>query len=423
MTAPAGASSTRRANSTPQLAMIVGYGLVGVSAFALLAAGPRLLGPEGHTSLALAWTLVTIVGLGIAAPGEQTITRGIAAGAGTGIVLAVGRRMALLPVLCAIGLPLVLNAGPLEIADGALWATAFTAAAAAWVALACIRGVLAGRHRFAAYAMVLLVEAVGRVGLVGLAFWWRPQAPLLLGGAIVLPLIAAAVLGWWFLRRRHEVLDRAIAEDSTLEHGSITAVAVLIQVCLSTAPLWLSGQSTDAALAGAFVSATSYMRIPLLLAGGLYGPILAEAARRFAARDRVGVRNRTLVGLAAGVGGTTVATLLLLLAAGPALLVLYGSGIGISVGVLAWLGFGTVASVASNVLTQVLYGCQSAPAAAMAWVPPAVLTTVLLASAGGDELRISVAMAVGQVVAVASLALLLPRALPGRSERIADEPT
>ncbi len=397
--------------------MVVGYGLVGVSAFALLAAGPRLLGGAGLLG----------AGADLDARDHRRDRHRCAGraghhtrdglGSGTGVVLAVGRRMAVLPVLCAVFLPLGLSIAQREISDEALWVTTVVASAAAWVALASVRGVLAGRHRFAAYAMVLLTEAATRVFFVVLAFAWRPNAALLLGGAVVVPLVAAAAVGWWFLRRRHEVLSRTIAEDSSREHGAMTTVALLGQVCLSTAPLWLSWQSTDDAIAGAFVSATSYMRIPLLLAGGLYGPILAEAARQFAAGNRSGVANRTLAGLIAGIGGTTAAVAILLFAAEPALFILYGGDIGLAPAVLVWLGFTTIASVASNVAMQVLFGCQRALSAAAAWVPPALLTTALLATAGGDVLWMSVSMAIGQVVATLLLLALLPRALPQHVER------
>ncbi len=201
-------------------------------------------------------------------------------------------------------------------------------------------------------------------------------------------------------------------EDTRREQAAITAVALFGQVCLSTAALWLQWQSADAAVAGAFVSATAYFRIPLLLAGGLYGPTLADAARQYALGNRAGVLQRTAGALAAGVGGSTVIVGLLLLASPAALFVLYGADIGLASPVLVLLGVGTIATVAGNIVTQVLYGCQRAPSAALAWAPPALVTTVLYALSDGDVTRLAAAMAAGQVLAVVVLLALLPRALP-----------
>lgn len=399
--------------SLSQLSMIVGFGGVGLSAFVLLAAGPRILGPDGYSALALTWTIVTIVGIGIASPGEQTITRGLASGAGTGIVIAVGRRLLLVPLGCLIVLPIALNASGKPVEDKGLWVGTVCMAALSWVGLACVRGLLAGRHRFAAYAVTLATEAIVRIGTIGFAFF-AGDGRLMLSLSVFLPLALSAAVGWALYQRRGEDFEAPITEDSRLEQVSITGVALMGQICLSTAPLWLSWQSPDAAIAGAFVSATSYMRVPLLLAGGLYGPILADAARQYAAGNRGAVASRTFAGLVAGAGGSSFAVVVLLLISGPALMILYDGDIGLSNAVLIWMGVTTIGSVASNILTQVMFACQRAPAAALAWVLPAAATTVLLATAAGDVLRMSRDMAIGQLLATAVLLALLPYALPAR---------
>jgi len=398
-------------------AMVVGYGAVGASAFALLAAGPRLLGPDGYSSLALTWTVVTIIGIGVAAPGEQTITRSIAAGGEDGVVAAVARRLALLPVVAALLLPAAVALFDVEVRDAGVWALTLTLSAGSWVALAGARGVLAGWHRFDRYAATLLTESISRVVLVAVALLDDARALAWLAASVAVPLMASAAVGWWALRGRVDLAAQSFPEDSRREQTSITAVAMLGQVCMSTAPLWLHWQSADEALSGAFVSATSYMRIPLLLAGGIYGPILAQAAQAYAERDRQRVWNRTLAGLFAGVGGSGVGVLILLLVSGPALTLLYGGDIGLSSAVLVLLGLSTVGSVAGNVLTQVQYGCEQSSSTVIAWLPAAVLTTLLFATSGGDVGRMAASMALGQFVAVAGLLVLLPRALPRMQRR------
>ena len=398
--------------SMQHIVMVLGFGSVGVSAFALLAAGPRLLGPNGYTSLALTWTVVTIIGIGIAAPGEQTITRGIASGSDDGVLMAVARRLAVVPLLTVLLLPTAVMVLNQEIQDAALWTTTLTVSAIGWALLACVRGMLAGRGRFGMYAVTLLTEATGRIALVVLAVLVPSQAMALLAGAVVLPLVAAGAVGWWALRDGVDLAAPVYGEDSRREHFAITAVAVLGQICLSTAPLWLQWQSTDRAIAGAFVTATSYMRIPLLLAGGLYGPTLSDPTRQFAARSRAGVLSRTGIALLTGVGGVGAVVVLLLVAAGPALTLLYGSDSGLSIGLLAMLGLATVGAIASNILTQVLYGCERAPSAVLAGFPAAAITTLLYALAAGDVERLGRSMAAGQLIAALGLLALLPRSLP-----------
>ncbi len=401
-----------RLQSLGPLAMVVGYGAVGASAFALLAAGPRLLGPDGYSSLALTWTVVTIIGIGVAAPGEQTITRSIAAGSDDGVVAAVARRLTVLPVVATLLLPGAVLLLDQQVRDVGIWTSTLVVSAASWVVMACTRGTLAGRHRFDQYAATLLTESATRIVLVAVA-WLAPAYALWwLAASVALPLVASAGVGLLALRRSVDLSAESFPEDSRREHLSITSVALLGQVCMSTAPLWLHWQSADEALAGAFVSATSYMRIPLLLAGGLYGPILAQAAQAYAAWDRHRVWNRTLVGVFTGVGGSSAMVFVLFVASGPALTLLYGGNIGLSNAVLLLLGLSTIGSVASNVLTQVLYGCERSPSASLAWIPPAFVTTLLFASSDGDVGRMAASMAVGQIIAVVGLLALLPRALP-----------
>ena len=55
-------------------AVTVGNVGIAISVAAMLAAGPRLLGPGPFVGLGLAWTLTTVFGYGLAMPTEQLIT-------------------------------------------------------------------------------------------------------------------------------------------------------------------------------------------------------------------------------------------------------------------------------------------------------------------------------------------------------------
>ena len=389
-----------------------GYVAVGVSGFALLASGPRLLGSIEYSLLAVAWTMVTIVGVGLAQPGEQTVTRVIAGGGQHGVSRTVVLRL-LVVAAAALLLPALSWTGRSPwFGASALWAWSVVIAVAGWALVSGPRGRLAGASDFRSYSAVLLAEAFVRM-LVIAAAWALPSlAAPLLAAAIGVPLVAAAVVAV-VLARRHNTDSRPAERPAHFqEQGVITAVALLGQVALSTAPLWLQAQSPDAALAGAFVTATSYFRIPILFIGGLAAVALTAVSASVSNGDvgsaRRQARGSLLGATAVGVAG---ASALLLLA--PLLLRLYyGQQIDLGPGVLMTLAATTVLAIAAGMLTQVLYGARRGATALAVWAIATAVTTLLLATARGDVLRTAVGVAIGQLIATAALALASVRALP-----------
>lgn len=386
--------------------MIAGYGAAGLSGFALLAAGPRVLGQDGYTAMALAWTVITVIGYGISLPGEQVVTRRIAAGAGVGTVRPIMRRMLFAtPAIVAV-LPLTLDEGTSG-HRSALWFTSLLAAAVASAAVAGFRGELAGGGAFGSYALLLFVEAGARLLLVIMALVIPGAGPTMLAAALAAPLILCAFLGQRWAKRMRLPADREMPEDTRLEHFSVTLVSLLIQICLSSAQFWLYQQSSDAAVSGAFVTATAYLRIPSLLAIGLYSPLLSEAAEAFADGRSRAVTRATSRALLLGGGGAAVMVALLLAFADLGMSILYGPATGLPFSTLVWLGVSTVVSIAATIVTNVLFGCSRATAAAIAWIPPALLSTALFASAGAETTRLAIAATLGQVLALALLSGIL----------------
>ncbi len=399
----------------------ISYGAVGLSAFVLLGSGPRLLGVDEYSFLAIAWTLVTIYGLGIATPGEQTVTRSIAAGHDHAIRARVRHRLLLAAAPFALAWLLALAGwwhplGP----DSSLWLFGTLVAVIGWAVIPGPRGTLAGSGDFRGFSMVLGIEAALRVVMVGAA--WvvgTSAAPLVLSLSMGVPtLIAAGAAAW--LRRVHRHPVGAPVVRLRLEQTAITVVALAIQVVLSTAPLWLeSHPEVSAATAGAFVSASSYMRVAMIFAGGIQAVVLSQSAALAEQGDVAGLRQvaRHNVGVAGVVAGLVTGALLAL--SGPGLTILYGPGIGISLGTLAMLGLATVVFVIANVATQVFLGCRRSVSAALAWVLAAIVTTAALAilatSAAGAALAILIGVVLGTVV----LAFLLPRAIRGVTTGVA----
>ena len=391
------------------------WGAVGGSAFVLLASGPRLLGVDIYSALAVAWTVVTIFGMGLAIPGEQTVTRAVAGGHVRGVAGAVRTRLlALAALTLAFLIPPALGSETL-LGTSAIWPAGIVFGAIGWALVAGPRGRLTGAGRFHEYSALLAVEAVIRIALCLAAWLFRDQAPWLLSLAMGLPLLIAAGIGQWFLRADASA-RKGRGSALLAEQGAMTAVALAAQVVLSTAPLWLAARGVEgAAAAGAFVSATSYMRVPSLFAGGIQAMVLSRssAAARIGDTAAVAGLARRSALLAAGVCTAVVAVLLAV--SGPALLLLYGPGIDIGWGVLVVLGASTVIFVSGNVITQVYLGCRRSVSAAVIWVVAAVVTTVALAVLATSSAGAAWAGLIGVAVGLAALLALLSRTVRGVS--------
>jgi O-antigen/teichoic acid export membrane protein len=400
---------------TPALRQVggtsAGYVLVGASGFALLACGPRLLGSGQYSVLAVAWTITTIFGAGLAQPGEQTITRVIAAGGDRHVVRVVTLRLAalaalslVLPVLGGFGLDPLLR-------DSTLWASAVVGAFVGWALLVGPRGQLAGAHAFGAYAAVMAVEALARIALCAAALLKRDAAAGLLAAALCVPLVLSAGVARVLAARLQMPAGDPAGQSHRREQGAITAVSALIQVVLSSAPLWLQVKSADPAVAGAFVTLTTYLRVPLLAVGGVFVVTLSRVSAAVAADDRPRARRVAVVATGSTAGASGVLMLALLVGSGPGLHLLYGRELRVDLGVALLLAASTLLAIVGSVLTQVLYGTERSHAAVLAWGLGAAVATVQLAVAGGHVLPAAAAVATGQAVATAALGIQTWRAL------------
>lgn len=417
-----------RSLSTPT----VGYVAVGVSAFALLAAGPRVLGQDAYSDLAVAWTVSTIFGFGVAIPGEQTVIRGVAGGSTGPVTRHVRTRLLLATtpiLLCAVAAGMGVG---LFGVDEPIWWVATAVAAIGWALLMSPRGSLAGRGDFTAFGVALIIEAAIRVALVALAMVvprGSAASTWLLAGAVGLPLLVAA--GAAVALRRHALEsadsagdepDRSLAA-STLsrpatpggtagEQSSLTALALAMQVLLNSAPLWLSARpEVSAATAGLYVSVTSYMRIPALFTGGALAVVLSRASSMHADGDRGALRAMLSYHLRVIGGLTSALTLLLILAAPVGLAILYGRGTQVGWLVLALIGIATVLFSIGNLATSALIGMQRAGAAAGVWALAAVCASVGLAFVPPTLVGASWAVLVGVVVGCIGAAVVLARGL------------
>ena len=415
----------------------VGYVAVGISAFALLAAGPRVLGQDAYSDLAVAWTVSTVFGFGVAVPGEQTVVRGVAGGSAGAVTRHVLFRLLLATTPILVCAAFAVAGVDLLGVEAPIWWLATAVAAIGWAVLMGPRGSLAGRGNFAAFGVVLIVEAVGRVALVAgamVAPRGSDGSTWLLAAAVGLPLLVAAgaavVLGRRALASAQAQdaapslsLSAAPVPQPVVTHGtageqsSLTALALAMQVLLNSAPLWLSARpEVSAATAGLYVSVTSYMRIPALFTGGALAVVLSRASSMHSDGDRGALRGMLAYHLRVIGGLTSALTLLLILAAPVGLAVLYGRGTHVGWLVLVVIGVATVLFSLGNLATSALIGMRRSGAAAAVWVLAAVCATAGLAVVPPTLIGASWAVLVGVVVGCVGAAVVLIRGLAPTSQ-------
>ena len=284
---------------------------------------------------------------------------------------------------------------------------------------------MAGSGRFHAYGVAPVTEAGTRILLCGVA-WLLPRPDIWLAMAVVVPLLAAA----WAARRR--VKARTVAASARGPHpapaadpatanprpaptssfGALATVSLSFVTIMNAAPLVIQWRLPGAA-AGQYVSAMTYMRIPMLLTTGFLTVVLSATAAAWARRDR-----REL-GRAIGVAATGSALALGFSAAvwavsGPALTLYYGLAIDLGAGVLALLGAATTLAVAASLFSQIGLGALRQPRLALVWAGSAALTIAGLLIWGTSPLSITAVVVVGLsgcLGAAVGIALALRREL------------
>jgi O-antigen/teichoic acid export membrane protein len=394
-----------------------GYVTVGVSGFVLLASGPRLLGHDEYSVLAIAWTIATIIGVGVGQPGEQTVTR-VTAGTGSPhVAAAVQRRLAVVAGLTLL-LPVLAWTGHLPLlGSSALWSASVVVFALGWMLLAGPRGRLAAVRDFTGYTGTLVAEGAVRILLCVVAWVVPSAASWLLAAAVGVPILASAAVA----RRRAAPTTAPAGRPGVTAHVSeqsfITAVALLSQVAISSAPLWLQARATDPALAGQLVSASSYLRIPVLLLGGLATVVLSAVSGAYGVGDLRRARRTALRSSATAAALGLGASAVLLLVSGPALHLLYGSTLDLGEGTLLVIALTTVLAMTAGIVALVCLGCDRSAATAAVWAVVAVAVTLGLALRGDSVSSVAIVTACGQALALVGLTAVALRGLGSRDDR------
>lgn len=372
------------------------YLAVGVSAFVILASSPRLLGASGHSVLAVAWTTVTVFGIGLANPAQRQIVQSPLTSAGSRrFLLTIAALGVTLPAASAFGVnPLLSNS--------VLWAWSVVVGFFGWALAAPARGRLVALQDYQGVSRSLWAEAIARAALV-LSAWLAPAPDLLLAAAIGVPIL----LSWLVARSRVSRLDG----DDPVQRWPVGQFVLLVlgaagaQLTLNAAPLWLAVYGQDDRLAGAFVTANSYLRIPMMASAGVGLVAIGSISRAWedGRPDTVAdhAKRATAGAAVLSVGGVG----LLYLLRGPGLEILYGADFALPPEPLGWLAVGASAALFSAVLTQVLLGTAGTRTAATIWCGAAIALALTLVLAAPSTTGIAIATAVALLGATALIGL------------------
>ena len=401
----------RRGGST----LTVGAGLVvlGVSASVYLVLAARATGPSAFAGLAVLWTLVYTVGIGLFLPFEQELARAVALrtakgeGSGPVVVRAIGAASGMflvLSVLVLVTLPWTL--GPL-FDDSAVAVVGLLLACAGLAVQYVQRGTFSGSGHFGAYAGQIAVE--GGVRLVG-------TAALVLGGvtaaapyAILLglaPLVSVLAVAPTFLplvrRRGAPAVWRELSSNLLWLLAASLAAQGLAN--LGTVAVRVLGGSLDEDTAGHFMSGLTVARLPLFAFAAVQAVLLPRLARHLARGEHRSFRRQLVTVLTAtgtlGLVGVVGAALV-----GPEVLqLLFGADFSLPRDDLVWLAFSTAVYMVALTFQPAVIALGEHRVNAVAWVAGLAAFALSLMLPIDLLRRVEVALTLGAVVAAAVLA-------------------
>ena len=386
---------------------MVAGGLIGaVGAYIFQVYGGRALGPEAFAPIGVLWTAFFILATVLLIPVEQYVTREVASGR-----RAIPHDLKPTAIMALIGC--VVGGGflvfTLDQLFGGSWqyVVQIVLLMVGYSLLFFGKGVLAGRRRFADVGWILIIESVVRV-VVGVAAIQLVATAESLGWAMVIGGFSVLALRWW----RHDRGDpRAPAAPASRFLGGYVGATSSSQILLGAAPIAVAALGAEPALVSVVFVTFTLFRAPLTLIFALQGRILPYLVGVAGSGDRVrlGRYARSVVTVGAGLAllGGLVGWLV-----GPEVVsILFGEEYAPTALVAAFAAAGVMAAAAAQIAGQVLVAEGRTSRMSAAWVTGLlVAVTALLILGGAPDLRVAIAFAIGQSVALVLMAgLAIPR--------------
>jgi O-antigen/teichoic acid export membrane protein len=390
----------------------VGAVVASLGAYVFQVVGGRSLGADGFAPVATVWTIGFLVYTIVMLPVEQMTTRTVTLRAGEALDAQTRRQIAVTlgggSVLAIVTASLGINT---FFSGNAVFIIAVTLLTGSRALMTVARGVMAGRRRFTAYGITMMLEAFALVGLgivfamvdVG-SFWFA----IALGSA---PLTLLLVRPY---------LVRVHPDRTAIDVPRTTGLLQLLVLASALSQLILAGGPLVVGLIGGSAAEVSIYFITFTL---LRGPITASypLATRFLAAmttalsdDEPHVLHRW-AGRLAGLGGSAalVAGVVSYAILPTIIEVLYGSEFRPSALVGGLGGAGAVAALAVLFVTQIVIARGRTRDLAVGWIIAAAVAAVVLAVSGADPLtRVAYAFAIGELTAFAVISLTAYRSTP-----------
>ncbi len=396
----------KRGFRAPGTTFMVAGGLIGaVGAYVFQVYGTRSLGPEAFAPIGVLWTAFFILATVLLVPVEQYVTREVASGrkaiphdlepatvmAAIGVVVGGGFVLATLDRLFEGSWQYVLQIALLMIGYALLFVG---------------KGVLAGRRRFADVGWVLILETLVRLvaGIAAIQLFASAES---LGWAMVLGGFAVLGLRWW----RHDAGDRrAPAAPASQFLGGYVGATSASQVLLGAAPIAAAALGAGPALVSVVFVTFTLFRAPMTLIFALQGRILPYLVGIAGEGDnhKFGrfARGVVLAGAGLALLGGLVGWLI-----GPEVVgALFGEEFAPSATVAGLAAAGVMAAAAAQIAGQVLVAEARTSRLAGAWFGGLLVSVVaLLVLDGQPDVRVALAFAIGEGVALLLMALLAVR--------------
>jgi O-antigen/teichoic acid export membrane protein len=385
---------------------MVAGGLVGaVGAYAFQAYGARALGDSAFAPISLLWTVFFILATVLLVPVEQYVTREVASGR-KAIPSDLKAAGAMATVGSVLGGGFVLLTLDRFFAGSWHYALQILLLMVGYSLLFVSKGVLAGRRRFADVGWVLIVETVVRLvaGVVAIQLVASAES---LGWAMVLGGFSVLGMRWW----RHDTGQRqAPATTAPVFLGGYVGGTASSQVLLGGAPIAVAALGADPALVSVvFVTFTLY-RAPLTLIFALQGRILPYLVGLAGDDDRHRLGRIAQMVVIGGAGLAVLGGLVGWIAGPEVVSLLFGEEFAPSSTVAMFTAAGVMAAAAAQIAGQVLVAEARTSRLSAAWFGGLLVGVVALLLLGGEpDVRVAMAFAIGEVIALILMAGLAVR--------------
>ena len=377
--------------------------IASLGAYAFQVVGGRSLGADGFAPVATVWTIGFLVYTIVMLPVEQMTTRTVTLRAGAALESGSRRQIAIALSLGGLAGVLVASVGTERFFEGsAVFILALALLMLARALMTIARGVMAGRRRFRAYGVTMMLEAVALVSLgivfavadVG-AFWFG----LALGAA---PLTLLMVRPYQVRTDPHRApVD--VPETTGLLQLLVVAAA-LSQLILAGGPLVVNLVGGTAAEVSIYFITFTLLRGPITASYGLATRFLAAMATALSDGKPATLHTWANRLAAIGTGASLAAGIAAYYILPTIIEILYGAEFRPSNLVGGLGGAGAVAALTVVFVTQILIARGKTRDLAAGWLVAAAVAGVVLVASGAEPLtRVAYAFAAGEVTAFAMI--------------------